>query len=159
MPNDVNSLSEGEIRAFIEQINNQIPSSRREKEELEKLAAMYKKDPDAQQKALAEANAVDEEIMIMEDDHRRLTAALHAKQNALVGGDAVAPASAGGGEGGNGGMQARALYDFDAEREEELSLKAGDVVDVIDDSDTDGWWEGSLNGVIGFFPGSYVQRV
>jgi hypothetical protein len=55
----------------------------------------------------------------------------------------------------SGEVRARALYDFVAEREEELSLKvvfclgsnvsyvakAGDVVIVVDDSDIDGWWE------------------
>ena len=49
---------------------------------------------------------------------------------------------------------ARALYDFTAEDSEEMSLKVGDLVTVVD-KDGD-WWQGKLRGrhdsTIGWFP-------
>ena len=49
-----------------------------------------------------------------------------------------------------------AQFDFAASDDTELSFHAGDVITVtkIDDS---GWWEGSLNGKEGMFPGNYVE--
>ena len=55
-----------------------------------------------------------------------------------------------------------ALFDCDAEADGELSFKAGDVIDVIDDSD-DGWWTGAKRtdegreGRVGVFPSNYVK--
>lgn len=51
---------------------------------------------------------------------------------------------------------ATALYDFDGQNEQELSFKAGDVITLTDYSDEE-WWHGTLNGVEGMFPASYVQ--
>jgi hypothetical protein len=28
----------------------------------------------------------------------------------------------------------------------------GDVITILDDSDAEGWWQGELNGVQGWFP-------
>ena len=56
----------------------------------------------------------------------------------------------------------RALYDYDAEDEDELTFKAGDQIDVLSkDSEVsgdDGWWVGRVNGKgkIGLFPSNYV---
>ena len=49
---------------------------------------------------------------------------------------------------------ARALYDFNAEDGEEMSLKIGDIVTVVD-KDGD-WWQGKIHGdaehTVGWFP-------
>ncbi|KAJ9122378.1 hypothetical protein QFC22_001800 [Naganishia vaughanmartiniae] len=51
-----------------------------------------------------------------------------------------------------------ALYDFAPQAEGDLGFKAGDVIEVIERSDTqDDWWTGRLNGVTGIFPGSYTE--
>ncbi|KAF9997079.1 hypothetical protein BGZ65_007338 [Modicella reniformis] len=59
--------------------------------------------------------------------------------------------------------QVRALYNFEATGEGELSLQKGDVVRIIDEID-EGWWEGELvdsKGVRheGMFPSNYVEEV
>jgi len=53
----------------------------------------------------------------------------------------------------------KALYDFDAENEGELSFKEGQTINLIAQID-ENWYEGSLpNGHAGVFPVSYVQVV
>ncbi|XP_034989068.1 nostrin isoform X2 [Zootoca vivipara] len=51
-----------------------------------------------------------------------------------------------------------ALYDYHAEREDELCLNKGDVIE-IHQKEEDGWWYGSLNGKIGIFPATYVEEL
>jgi len=53
--------------------------------------------------------------------------------------------------------KARVLYDFDAGEPNELNLRAGEVVRVLDDSDSN-WWKGeSATGHQGFFPAAFVS--
>lgn len=54
----------------------------------------------------------------------------------------------------------RALYPYDAENEDELSLKEGDIVTIITKEVQDkGWWKGELNGRIGVFPDNFVEII
>ncbi|XP_072512306.1 GRB2-related adapter protein 2 isoform X2 [Notamacropus eugenii] len=50
---------------------------------------------------------------------------------------------------------ARALYDFEAEEEDELGFCTGEVVEVLDSSNPS-WWTGRLNNRLGLFPANYV---
>lgn len=50
------------------------------------------------------------------------------------------------------------LYNFKSRHPDELDLKAGYKVTVIDTSDAD-WWKGKCLGRIGFFPSKYVVRL
>lgn len=53
-----------------------------------------------------------------------------------------------------------ALYDYDADGEDEISIRAGDKIILLqDDTDGSGWTEGDLNGKKGMFPTSYVTKV
>ncbi|VDM70546.1 unnamed protein product [Strongylus vulgaris] len=54
--------------------------------------------------------------------------------------------------------KAVALYDYDADKPDELSLRENCIVYVLRKND-DGWFEGVLDGVTGLFPGNYVQPV
>ncbi|KHN86274.1 Abl interactor 2 [Toxocara canis] len=54
--------------------------------------------------------------------------------------------------------KAVALYDYDAEKPDELTLRENCVVYVLRKND-DGWFEGVLNGCTGLFPGNYVQAL
>ena len=54
--------------------------------------------------------------------------------------------------------QCEAVYDYEAQQPDELSLQPGVVINLIDRSDKD-WWHGECNGQIGIFPASYVQQV
>jgi len=51
----------------------------------------------------------------------------------------------------------RALYDYDAENEGDLSFKEGDMINILDKSDPSGWWQGEVNGNVGFFPSNFVE--
>ncbi|XP_050305290.1 uncharacterized protein LOC126742589 isoform X6 [Anthonomus grandis grandis] len=50
------------------------------------------------------------------------------------------------------------LYNFKARHQDELDLKAGYKVTVIDTSDPD-WWKGKCLGKMGFFPSKYVSKL
>ena len=53
---------------------------------------------------------------------------------------------------------AKVTFDYDAENNDELSLKEGDMVKVLDQEE-EGWWKGELNGKIGVFPSNFVEIV
>ncbi|XP_045474668.1 uncharacterized protein LOC123680682 isoform X5 [Harmonia axyridis] len=50
------------------------------------------------------------------------------------------------------------LYNFKSRHQDELDLKAGYKVTVIDTSDPD-WWKGKCFGRVGFFPSKYVLKL
>ena len=51
-----------------------------------------------------------------------------------------------------------ALYDYNAQAQGDLSMKAGDRIEIVQRTgDVNGWWTGKLNGVVGVFPANYVQ--
>lgn len=50
---------------------------------------------------------------------------------------------------------ARALYDFEAMDVDELGLRCGEVVEVLDSSNPS-WWTGLLHNKLGLFPANYV---
>ena len=56
-------------------------------------------------------------------------------------------------------MLAKALYDNDAETEEEISFHRGDVVTVLqlDPNGLEGWWLCSFKGRIGIAPGNRLK--
>ncbi|XP_072014833.1 LOW QUALITY PROTEIN: uncharacterized protein [Amphiura filiformis] len=51
-----------------------------------------------------------------------------------------------------------ALYDFEGMMRDDLSLRAGDRVAVLDDKSSD-WWKGQCKGRIGFFPSFCVTML
>lgn len=50
------------------------------------------------------------------------------------------------------------LFNFKARHQDELDLKAGYKVTVIDSTDLD-WWKGKCLGRFGFFPSKYVAKL
>ncbi|KAL6080182.1 VM domain-containing protein [Balamuthia mandrillaris] len=64
-------------------------------------------------------------------------------------------------EGGEGYAEAaktcRALYDYAGETATDLPFREGDIITILDDTDPSGWWQGDLNGVVGYFPSNFVQ--
>ena len=55
--------------------------------------------------------------------------------------------------------QYQVLYDFQANADDELTIVAGDIINVLRDGDDEGWFFGSFNGNEGIFPSSYVEKV
>jgi len=58
---------------------------------------------------------------------------------------------------GQGGPQCRGLYDFRAESPQELSFRAGDVMNLLNGNGD--WWTVELGGRSGLIPANYVQRI
>jgi len=54
--------------------------------------------------------------------------------------------------------QAKALYDYTGQTDEELSFHEGDLLS-IHQKDPGGWWEGELNGRKGWVPANYLQEL
>lgn len=52
--------------------------------------------------------------------------------------------------------QVVALYSYDTGKPGDLVFQEGDIIYITSRSD-DGWCEGVLNGVKGYFPGNYVE--
>ncbi|KAH3901401.1 related to Protein BZZ1 [Saccharomycodes ludwigii] len=57
----------------------------------------------------------------------------------------------------NGGTTVTALYSYEAQGNDELSITAGDSVKVVHKDDGSGWTLGELNGSTGLFPTSYCS--
>ena len=53
----------------------------------------------------------------------------------------------------------RALYDYDAGSELELSIREGDVLAVLAEDKGDGWTEVELKGKVGSVPSNYIEVV
>lgn len=49
-----------------------------------------------------------------------------------------------------------AIYDYNADKEDELTFQEGQTIYVLKKND-DGWWEGVMEGITGLFPGNYVE--
>lgn len=58
----------------------------------------------------------------------------------------------------SGIRRVRALYDLNANEQDELSFRKGDVIVVLEQVYRD-WWRGSLHGKIGIFPLNYVTPI
>ncbi|BFZ55899.1 class II myosin [Savitreella phatthalungensis] len=51
-----------------------------------------------------------------------------------------------------------ALYDFNGQTSGELSLKAGDILDIVQKGEGNGWWLGEKDGRQGWVPENYVKE-
>lgn len=59
----------------------------------------------------------------------------------------------------NHGMTARALYDYEAADETEITFDPGDIITHIDTID-EGWWQGlAPDGTYGLFPANHVEVI
>ncbi|KAL5289623.1 hypothetical protein ACFFRR_009591 [Megaselia abdita] len=52
----------------------------------------------------------------------------------------------------------KAIYSYDQNKEDELTLAVGDVVEVLGEAE-EGWWQGQLNGKKGVFPSNFVTLI
>ena len=60
------------------------------------------------------------------------------------------------------GDWARALYDYDATNDEELSFSEGQLIRILrrdENGVDDGWWEGEVDGRVGVFPSLVVEEL
>ncbi|CAH2245765.1 CD2-associated isoform X1 [Pelobates cultripes] len=54
--------------------------------------------------------------------------------------------------------QCKVLFDYLPQNEDELELKAGEILDIIEEVE-EGWWSGSHGGKSGLFPSNFVKEV
>lgn len=52
----------------------------------------------------------------------------------------------------------KALFEFNARDPSEISIKCGDIVNVLWQHET-GWWKGEINGKAGLFPSNYCKPI
>lgn len=58
------------------------------------------------------------------------------------------------------GDKAVALYTFQGEQSGDLTFRKGDIITIVQKSDsTDDWWTGKIGGQQGIFPANYVELV
>ena len=53
----------------------------------------------------------------------------------------------------------RATFDYSAMYKDDLTLKVGDIVEYLGETEEDGWYWGQLKGKIGGFPSSFVEEL
>ena len=54
------------------------------------------------------------------------------------------------------GLKVRALYDYEAAESDELNFKAGDVLEILEDEDEQGWCKVQKDGKIGLCPANLI---
>ena len=54
-------------------------------------------------------------------------------------------------------IDARALHDYTARSDKELSFKRGDLLQVIEKTPDNNWWDGFIQGKRGFIPVAYIE--
>ena len=55
--------------------------------------------------------------------------------------------------------RAKVMFSYDPENPDELKLFKGDIITILnkDVPDSEGWWEGEVNGKVGLFPSNFVE--
>lgn len=59
---------------------------------------------------------------------------------------------------GEGTMRAKALYDYQAAGEDEVTFDPEEIIEDIEQVD-EGWWIGTVRGARGLFPSNYVELI
>ncbi|KNC85646.1 hypothetical protein SARC_02167 [Sphaeroforma arctica JP610] len=71
----------------------------------------------------------------------------------VVIGDKLPPSLTGG---ARGAKMVRAHHFYERTQPDELSFQEGDVIEVVSEDHPD-WWQGKLNGVVGWLPSNFVE--
>jgi len=55
--------------------------------------------------------------------------------------------------------KAKAIYEYEANEDNELSFKEDDIITIIEEVPDSQWWKGECKGSIGLFPNNYVEII
>lgn len=165
------SLPAEQKRAKLEQqlreIKEDIDSAITSKKGLDKLVKFYQNDPMAEKKAAQEAEDQQKKIDALVAEKDKLVRQLESvggSDDTFGAGDASPEPANGEEEGGEYEeveyveVKARALFDYEATNDTELSFKAGDIL-TVSEQDESGWWYAEINGKQGFVPNNYLTVV
>jgi hypothetical protein len=146
------------LEAQLKDITEEIASETKSKKGLDKLVKFYASDPGAQKKAVQEADDQQKKVDNLKEERNKITKQLEA----LGGGSSSASTEANGADDYEAGeyveIKAKALFDYEAANDTELSFKAGDIL-TITEQDESGWWYAELNNKQGFVPNNYVAEI
>lgn len=53
--------------------------------------------------------------------------------------------------------RAKVVFAYTSEQEDELTIQTGDILEVVDKAEQDGWWKVKLNGRVGLVPDNFVE--
>lgn len=100
----------------------------------------------------------------MDHHSHRLGAGVgHAHSQSSTAGDSSFFSRASSDDSGKGTLFYTALYDYEAQGEDELSLHCGETVQVLSTdtkiSGDEGWWTGKIGDKVGIFPANFVAEV
>jgi len=155
------------LQSQLAELREAIKAETKSKKGLEKLVKFYASDPVAQDKAKGELEEQKRKITNMKETRQQLDAQLAELSGGTEGGNEGAyddnyeyqqGGEADGEEFTTEVCQARALYDYEATNDTELSFTEGDIL-TITERDDSGWWFAELNGQTGFVPNNYVSVV
>ncbi len=151
------------LEAQLGEITHLIASENQAKAGIEKLIQFYQADPNAQKQAEGELEEMEAKIRDLQASKELINTQL-----ANLGGGGAANAAAANAfafqsnkkveEASPVVAKARALYDYDATCDTELSFKEGDILNITE-KDESGWWFAELGGKSGFVPQNYISSI
>lgn len=57
-------------------------------------------------------------------------------------------------------VKAKVLYNYEPTQPDELQLRVGDILTILDKNlEDEGWWKGELNGKVGVFPDNFIEEI
>eukprot|EP00040_Diaphanoeca_grandis_P028788 m.167216 g.167216 ORF g.167216 m.167216 type:complete len:443 (-) comp31460_c0_seq1:241-1569(-) len=128
-------------------------AGRREAEEAQQQQAYAQQQQEEEEERQRQAQAQAQQQQEDEDEaerQRQEAQAQEQEQEQVVEEEVVAAA--------DNGLCARALYDYQAAEDNELTFDPDDIITNIDQLD-EGWWSGEFNGSVGLFPANYVELI
>jgi len=152
------------------EIKNSIKAETKSKKGLEKLVRFYSSDPAAQDKAKGELEEQAKKVNQLKENKKLIERQLAE----LSGGEYPVDDNEDEGDDENNdepkhtnypisqksdshtGTKAKALYDYEATNDNELSFLEGDILTITEQDDS-GWWFAEKNGRTGFIPNNYVE--
>jgi len=142
------------IQSQLGELKDSIEAEIKSQKGIEKLVTFYAKDPAGQEKAKAELEENKAKIAKLHQAYSQLES-----QYKDLTGITLPPLDCGDdstSKDTSNAVKVRALYDYDATNDTELSFKENDILSITE-QDESGWWFAEIGGRGGFIPRNYVE--